>query len=113
ASVLLPDPFGPMIAWISPAASSRSTPRRISVPSSAMTACRFSIFRSGSVICCQPVVFDNDSEYQPRNVPRWGAGVKLTFSRVGGGGRRYGGGGESVEMWRKTGVGGDDLTAVR
>ena len=29
-SVLLPDPFGPMMAWISPALTVRSRPRRIS-----------------------------------------------------------------------------------
>src|SRR5262245_36142932 len=33
ASVDLPDPFGPMTAWTSPLDTSRSTPRRISLPS--------------------------------------------------------------------------------
>ena len=34
ASVDLPDPFGPMIAWTLPASTSRSTPLRIALPSS-------------------------------------------------------------------------------
>ncbi len=33
ASVDLPEPFGPMIAWVSPRRIVRSTPRRISLPS--------------------------------------------------------------------------------
>src|SRR5438034_7834330 len=33
ARVLLPDPFGPMIAWISPCLTWKSTPLRISLPS--------------------------------------------------------------------------------
>ena len=39
ARVDLPDPFGPMIAWVSPAATVRLTPRRISraVPSRSAT----------------------------------------------------------------------------
>src|SRR5262245_4660976 len=40
-NVDLPDPFGPMSACTSPDATSRSTPRRISFPSTA--ACRSSI----------------------------------------------------------------------
>src|ERR1051325_7978869 len=39
ASVLLPEPLGPMIAWTSPALTVRSMPRRISLPST--LACRF------------------------------------------------------------------------
>jgi hypothetical protein len=50
ASVLLPEPFGPMIAWISPSLISRFTPFRISVPSSATSACRLTILSSGSAI---------------------------------------------------------------
>src|ERR671937_2571198 len=42
ASVDLPDPFGPMIAWISFWSTARSTPLTISVPSSSAT-CRFLI----------------------------------------------------------------------
>src|SRR6059036_3155632 len=41
ASVLFPDPFGPMMACTSPARTVRSTPRRISLPS--IPACRFLI----------------------------------------------------------------------
>src|SRR5690348_6551517 len=33
ASVLFPEPFGPMIAWTSPARTTRSMPFRISLPS--------------------------------------------------------------------------------
>src|SRR5437868_12030362 len=44
ASVDLPDPFGPISAWISPLPIDRSTPLRISL-SSALT-CRFLISRS-------------------------------------------------------------------
>src|SRR6185295_5318714 len=39
ASVLLPEPLGPIIAWTSPALTVRSMPRRISLPST--LACRF------------------------------------------------------------------------
>src|SRR5437870_3774498 len=48
ASVDLPDPLGPMMAWISPGRILRSTPRRISLPST--VAWRSSISRIGSVI---------------------------------------------------------------
>src|SRR6478609_7586365 len=44
ASVDLPEPFGPIRAWILPFSTSRSRPRRISLPS-ALT-CRFLISRS-------------------------------------------------------------------
>src|SRR5438045_215453 len=45
ASVLLPEPFGPMIACTWFVSTSRSTPLTISVPSSSAT-CRFSSFSS-------------------------------------------------------------------
>src|SRR5437867_1022238 len=48
ARVDLPDPFGPMMAWISPGVILRSTPRRISLSSTC--ACRPSITRIGSPI---------------------------------------------------------------
>src|SRR5215203_5065989 len=44
ASVDLPDPLGPIRAWISPLETSKSSPLRISLPS-ALT-CRFVISRS-------------------------------------------------------------------
>src|SRR5919108_1296822 len=47
ASVDLPEPFGPMTAWISVVSTARSTPLTISVPSSSET-CRF--FSSSSAI---------------------------------------------------------------
>src|SRR5919108_638240 len=47
ASVDLPEPFGPMTAWISFVSTARSTPLTISVPSSSET-CRF--FSSSSAI---------------------------------------------------------------
>ena len=52
ARVDLPDPFGPISAWTLPFATSRSSPRRISLPS-ALT-CRFRI--SSSAICLRFVV---------------------------------------------------------
>src|SRR5947207_633680 len=39
ASVLLPEPLGPITAWTSPGLTVRSMPRRISLPST--RACRF------------------------------------------------------------------------
>src|SRR4029450_13600543 len=45
ASVLLPDPFGPIRAWISPFFTSRVSPFRISLPSTA--TCRSRMTRSG------------------------------------------------------------------
>src|SRR5256714_5543858 len=47
ASVLLPEPFGPMTACTSFVSTSRSTPLTISVPSSSAT-CRFSNFSSAT-----------------------------------------------------------------
>src|SRR5688572_13134866 len=44
ASVDLSDPLGPMSAWTSPRSTFRSTPRRISLPST--VTCRFWISRS-------------------------------------------------------------------
>src|SRR5207244_4157398 len=46
ARVDLPDPFGPMMAWISPGRTLRLTPRRISLPST--VAWRSSTSRIGS-----------------------------------------------------------------
>src|SRR2546428_11089845 len=46
ASVLLPEPLGPMIACTSPARTTRSMPRRIGLPSTA--TCRSLISRSGT-----------------------------------------------------------------
>ncbi len=43
ARVLLPEPLGPMSAWISPARMSRSSPARIGL--SPMPACRSLTFR--------------------------------------------------------------------
>src|SRR6266700_6466530 len=53
ASVDLPDPLGPMIAWISPGRILRSTPFRISLPST--VAWRSSTSRIGSVIVHSPL----------------------------------------------------------
>src|SRR5215208_7425578 len=50
ASVDLPDPLGPISAWISPFDTSRSSPLRISL-SSALT-CRFLISRSAICLRC-------------------------------------------------------------
>src|SRR5215211_5754271 len=50
ARVDLPDPFGPIRAWISPFETSRSSPLRISLPS-ALT-CRFVISRSAIFLRC-------------------------------------------------------------
>ena len=47
ASVDLPEPFGPMIAWTSFMSTSRSTPFTISVPSSSAT-CTFSSFSNAT-----------------------------------------------------------------
>src|SRR5215204_891407 len=49
ASVDLPDPFGPMIAWTSFGSTTRSTPLTISVPSSSAT-CRFLISSSAKFV---------------------------------------------------------------
>src|SRR5713226_4152467 len=46
ASVLLPEPLGPMIAWTSPERMTRSIPLRISLPST--VTCRSVISRSGT-----------------------------------------------------------------
>src|SRR5436190_5448832 len=51
ASVDLPEPFGPMRAWISPADTSRSRPLRMGFPS-ALT-CRFLISRSAIRLRCR------------------------------------------------------------
>src|SRR5216684_1652396 len=45
ASVLLPEPFGPMIAWTSPLFTTRSMPFRIGLPSTSTWRSRIS--RSG------------------------------------------------------------------
>src|SRR5215213_8124661 len=54
ASVDLPEPLGPIRAWTSPRSTFRSTPRRISLPST--VTCRFWISRSaisyGSLLLC-------------------------------------------------------------
>src|SRR5215211_2047394 len=54
ASVDLPEPLGPMIAWVSPARTVRSTPLRISLgpPSAATSACRSLISRVDMVFEC-------------------------------------------------------------
>src|SRR3954470_3275371 len=49
ASVDLPEPFGPINAWISPLLTERSTPRRIS--RSSVRTWRFLISRSAMVSC--------------------------------------------------------------
>ena len=49
ASVLLPEPFGPISAWISPCLTVRLTPRRISLPST--ETCRSSIRNVGCATC--------------------------------------------------------------
>ena len=41
ANVLLPDPLGPIMAWVSPALTARSMPCKISAPST--PACKFRI----------------------------------------------------------------------
>src|SRR5712692_598023 len=46
ASVLVPEPLGPMIAWTSPERTTRSIPFRISLPST--VTCRSLISRSGT-----------------------------------------------------------------
>src|SRR5919201_1348549 len=51
ARVDLPEPFGPIRAWISPFETSRSRPLRISL-SSALT-CRFLISRSAICLRCR------------------------------------------------------------
>ena len=48
ARVDLPDPLGPMRAWISPFSTTRSTPCRMGVPSTVVTW-RFSTSNSGVV----------------------------------------------------------------
>src|SRR5436305_7280772 len=52
ASVDLPEPFGPMSAWISPWRTVRSIPFRISLPST--VACRSWI--SSVAVCCTTAV---------------------------------------------------------
>ena len=54
ASVDLPEPLGPIRAWISPRSMSRSTPRRIS--RSSVRTCRSLISRSAMFCCQAPVV---------------------------------------------------------
>src|SRR5438552_17920757 len=46
ASVLLPEPFGPVIAWTSPLRTTGSMPLRISLPST--VTCRSLMTRSGN-----------------------------------------------------------------
>ena len=48
ARVDLPDPFGPMSVWTSPAPTERDTPRRISAPST--VTCRSRISSAGAVL---------------------------------------------------------------
>src|SRR5262245_15280876 len=64
ASVDLPEPFGPMIAWVSPDFTVRSTPRRISFgPASVSTeTCRsrISSVLTGLVLLVVQRVFDVD-----------------------------------------------------
>src|SRR4051812_10251687 len=57
ASVDLPDPLGPISAWISPFETSRSSPLRICL-SSALT-CRFVISRSAIFLRCLGVFREN------------------------------------------------------
>src|SRR5687767_385778 len=56
ASVLLPEPFGPMMAWISPASTCRLIPFRISLPSA--RTCRFLM----SSMCDVPPLTDRSFE---------------------------------------------------
>src|SRR5262245_43618193 len=51
ANVLLPDPFGPITACTSPARTSRSTPRRISRPSTPAWRFRMLSITSAGLIC--------------------------------------------------------------
>src|SRR5579862_8553563 len=48
ASVLLPDPLGPIRAWVSPCLTVKLTPRKISLPS--MAACRSRITSSAGAV---------------------------------------------------------------
>src|SRR6056297_964940 len=55
AVVDLPEPLGPIRAWISTDSTSRLTPRRIvSPPSSATSACRLLISSTAMVVLGQP-----------------------------------------------------------
>src|SRR3954465_3074486 len=62
ARVDLPDPLGPMIAWVSPERTVRSTPRRISLassPSPTLT-CRSRISRTDTLSCSSAVGRDRE-----------------------------------------------------
>src|SRR5207244_2502287 len=80
ARVDLPDPFGPMMAWISPGRTLRLTPRRISLPST--VAWRSSTSRIGSAISHHSFVTENMSgnRYRPSHVDV----VALDLHLVGG-----------------------------
>src|SRR2546427_823498 len=80
ARVDLPDPFGPMMAWISPGRTLRLTPRRISLPST--VAWRSSTSRIGSAISHHSFGTENMSgnRYRPSHVDV----VALDLHLVGG-----------------------------
>src|SRR3954451_13203199 len=64
ARVDLPEPFGPMIAWVSPERTVRSTPRRISLVlcSAATSTCRSRISRVAMMCGCSLSVAGVDGD---------------------------------------------------
>src|SRR3954468_5283093 len=86
ASVDLPDPFGPIRAWISPAGTRRSSPFRISLPS-ALT-CRSRISRSGIYISVFVSSGGRCTLARDRNLARDGAALAGELDEVGERGAR-------------------------